>query len=956
MIRIFYQLKNQAVRSLTSLTWTRGVVILVIVGVVVTLCSRGLLYIEKRHWDNRVGELYERLIFTTYIPNITNLLKPYRYLYPSPLPKYQLKIEPDDLARLNEVIPVGFDSNLPEDSIWVPATFIVDGKRYTVEVKNRGLLPPHWKYREKSWRVRFRGDAFHGYSDLHFILPEEKGFIVEQYGYRVAEKLGLITPGSWFGRLRINNGSYGAYWVVEHWGADFLERHELSSEANLYREGAAENRPSMYKDSTNWEQYTTEPHSAGENSADIDLLIGCLNECSDGDFAERIEQLVDIDNALAWQVQTAILGDDHQDSFHNIRLYFNNVKGKFQFFPVDVNQFKFGGQLDIIYNPLVARLLTIPEFLHRRNQLLWRYVSDEATVTDDIQYYKETLDEIDSAFYRDREKRYSNNFFDDQTADRLAKLVGQYGYLRSLLELDTSESSASTPVKLYLTDDPAIRIEIATNAFSDLQIGSLVYEGEAAAPVLYHDADGNGSLDGSDELLGRLTHDAEANAWTITDVQTLLFTRRVPESIFDSETRMPLQTTTHIFFLTGVQLDTFSPKKFDIDLTNAVTGSHEKVLERYYDTRPFARIPEVTASVEDFARREPIFRLQSDGSVAISGSHRIARTIIIPRDTIVEVAAGTALSFASGASLISYSPVHVRGTPSAPVAFRSDGGGSGPWGVVGVVDVRERSSFENCSFDGGSEAYVNGIFFSGMLAVHYTDADISKCAFSSANADDAVNLKYSDVSVRDNRFSDNPSDALDCDFCTGSLEGNHFARNGGDSIDISGSRILIARNVIEGSGDKGVSVGERSYPSIFDNLLVKNAIGIEVKDLSEASIVHNTIVKNGIGLSAYIKKDIFGAPTADVVNSVIWDNDTAFQIEGASSLSISHSVVQGGYDGEAVLDRDPQLRDEGRRSFVPGDPSLAELVDTEVAKDYSWPSGRTLGATELLWSDINNGQ
>ena len=95
-------------------------------------------------------------------------------------------------------------------------------------------------------------------------------------------------------------------------------------------------------------------------------------------------------------------------------------------------------------------------------------------------------------------------------------------------------------------------------------------------------------------------------------------------------------------------------------------------------------------------------------------------------------------------------------------------------------------------------------------------------------------------------------------------------------MDLSGSDELVIRdNVIVGSGDKGISVGENSSPVIFNNHVSKGVIGMAIKDLSNPKIINNVIVGNENGIASFMKKPFFGGGRGEVWNTILWDNGAA---------------------------------------------------------------------------------
>ena len=80
-----------------------------------------------------------------------------------------------------------------------------------------------------------------------------------------------------------------------------------------------------------------------------------------------------------------------------------------------------------------------------------------------------------------------------------------------------------------------------------------------------------------------------------------------------------------------------------------------------------------------------------------------------------------------------------------------------------------------------------------------------------------------------------------------------------------------------------------------------------MKDLSSPSIINITAVDNGIGIGVYGKKDIFGGGIPRIFNSIIWGNKQEVEVDQASLVEISHSIVKGGWQGQDVRSEDPKL-------------------------------------------------
>ena len=195
---------------------------------------------------------------------------------------------------------------------------------------------------------------------------------------------------------------------------------------------------------------------------------------------------------------------------------------------------------------------------------------------------------------------------------------------------------------------------------------------------------------------------------------------------------------------------------------------------------------------------------------------------------------------------------------------------------------------------GGTGATVNGMTYTGMVTFSHSDVTISRSIFRDAGDDDGFNAKYSKVVIRDSLVMDNAHDGIDLDWPKegSEIKNNHLTHNGigggegGDAIDLSRSDVLIEGNTIDGCTDKGISVGEKSNPTIRNNLIAHCLIGIAVKDRSEAIIVDTQIAHTGTGITAYQKHPIYGGGIAHVARVRMEDVKEEYKKDVFSKIEI----------------------------------------------------------------------
>ena len=854
----------------------------------------GIFIFEYKGFDIAIRERFPSICFLANLPHLLDIFYlPYQFK-DSPLPVYNLIIDPADFKKIEQGLVENPGRLLSiENKKSIPAEFIFNNQSYQVKIKIRGDSDNHWKYEKKSWRIRFDKDnLFEGKKEIHLIIPEDRGYILEHLNNYRAKKLGLFFPESRFVTLKINSQSPMVYFETEGWTPEFLEKSQLPDEANLYGEDdifAFRSGHDLFEQPSYWKKYTQDSQNGIDNFSEIDLLGQLVHRASDDEFYRLLPSLIDMDNFYNWQIHSILVASNHQDMSHNNRLYFDINQGKFKFIPWDVagrQPVERGNVIDVYYNNLISRSLKNPEFLHQRNKMLWDYVKDDTNLKDDLEFYDKTYQEIRTAFYKDRTKLFSNIFFDREIKKRRNFIINRYHTIQNVI------NNCQVPIIVRIFPE-LVRLDVVTQNFSDVILHPDNYS-------IYYDKNQNKIFDQEDIKL--------------TEGFQMWSGREIPP-LSPPELGMKILPIEYSFFL---DKSGFNPDDFEIEVTNAVTGSKIKPVIRYIDEETFKYFEQINYSREEFLRYNPIFKkgLSDNQIVLYPGIYQISETIIIPRDFSLEIKPGSQLRFAPGASLISYSPVKAQGINQAPIIFTAQDRNKG-WGVVAVLDI-EKSIFEHCLVEYGGEAYINGVFFSGQLAIHYADAEIKNCRFRFAQGDDSLNIKKGRVNLENNYFYQNNFDGLDLDWANGRVANNHFLDNGNDGLDLGGvGNLIVWSNRIEGSKDKCLSIGENSKNTrVVNNLLMNCQTGIAVKDNSEVDIINNTILNNQIGVAVYEKKPTFGGASPKMTNSIVWHNGKSIELDDKSKINISFSNIEGGYPGESNLSQEPIFENEERGNYL----------------------------------------
>ncbi|MFC1595081.1 right-handed parallel beta-helix repeat-containing protein, partial [Patescibacteria group bacterium] len=290
----------------------------------------------------------------------------------------------------------------------------------------------------------------------------------------------------------------------------------------------------------------------------------------------------------------------------------------------------------------------------------------------------------------------------------------------------------------------------------------------------------------------------------------------------------------------------------------------------------------------EFINENPKFYEISKDTLAIGpGIYLFKKDVIFPNKTKLIINPGTTIYLEENVSFVLFNKIIAKGTAQLPIRILPST--ENPWGSIVIIGSKnEKSELEFINISGGSGFQKFGINTTGMLSIHNGDAIIKNSNFEKSMNDDAVNIKDGYAIIESNTFSNTSSDAIDLDNVNGSVINNTFLNIGkdigGDALDISFSAVNISGNKITICSDKGISIGEKSYPILTENIISQCHIGISVKDLSRAEIEKAYLFKNNIGIELKQKKPIFGGGSATLKNSILWKNDLDITIDPFSQL------------------------------------------------------------------------
>ncbi|MCK5019637.1 MAG: CotH kinase family protein [Candidatus Peribacteraceae bacterium] len=814
-----------------------------------------------------------------------------------PLQKYSLDIDKDQYRELLSALPTNLPSPwygnlylMDENKVWADAVFTdEEGETYDVEVRVRGDIFNHWAYNKKSWRVKFSNDKlFHGMSSLNLILPEDRGWFAENLNVDRARKFNLLHPPIRFVTVSVNGSGPLLYTEIEHWNKNMLEKQKYSGDVNLYSSGGGNSYFQQWNPVFDfveyWEKNVENPASP-DNYEEVEQLIVLSKEGAheDSQYLERLKSIVDVDHLVSWYAISLLAGSRHVTDF-NVRMFFDTSTGKFQPIPWDIHLYAPRTLLTLPGNKFLNEVFRVPTLRLAAYNRVWEYIQDDAQIESDLQKVDSYINQIERYAYRDSLKINSNRQVKKQIENLKSLVSENFNFLKNELKVSEVLVAQRIPDSSQISRGILLKLELTSRGVAAASLDE-IHIPDVLVPLV------------QDNRL-QLWRDTGDGVWDENDISVSLSLRDKPDKndgrvvvvksgknsliwpgdaeLDENGRAVSAPYTKHIFFL--VSRDDTRLKDSDyplnLDIKNAVTGKKADVIgEVLLDERTFENLWQSYASREDFLNRYPFFRPEGENGVYLSGNYTIQGTVVVPTNIIFRIEPGTVIRMGKDASILSYSSVNMIGSQGRPIVIEPENENE-PWGVFAVLNAKEPSKVKWINASGGGEATINGTKFSGMIAFHNSPVTILDSVIQKATGDDGLNLKYVYVDINRVRFEENAFDGLDIDMAlSGVIENSLFINNGNDGIDISGSPLVIRNTEIEGSSDKCISVGEQSTPLIYDTTVRNCHYGLAVKDDSHAKVERMLFEKNDIAIGAYIKKNIFQAPSVTVTESVFTRNE-----------------------------------------------------------------------------------
>ncbi|MFT4542519.1 MAG: hypothetical protein ACI89X_000832 [Planctomycetota bacterium] len=757
----------------------------------------------------------------------------------------------DDADALNIYIPENSWDELSADlpaSGWEWKNMLLGGEGSLVpaQLRLRGDYGIHFFFEKKSLKIRPRQEGLIR-NRSHLILSKKRLF-QQHFLYALGSKLDLLCPKATYTRIFKNHQYYGTSLNIEAIDELFLRRRGLMP-GNIYVGENIENTVhrdvpgQLFANPYIWEKSAEYNRHAPDDFTELARALATLELPDRADRWSALRHQFDWDEVARFCAFTICCTRAHMNEGHNLKFYVDPLSGKMH--PIVWDPLMFYGTQESATKPGAKEAFkqiekcdlftwTVNRFLHTfmEDPAFIGAVAKELAKIVDTGAIEEALAETEASFERARP------FFEldalDVNLNQPQCGLSNPEATAGLARRNAAALRASLE-EVSITWQGGQELNVSVRGFGGAQLASVELATEAPEVTAHI------STFGSAVAAKRVLRRSPAGTWQAT--KPIRFNGGVTRRNIHTLDLNPVAYTVR-FLADGVQIPISTPPTFANVFGDPVAAGSCK--------RGIVEASSVAADSNLLPRPSEANRtIGADGQTI-----HLTSDLFIPRHQTLVIAAGTTVRLDPGVSIVCHGSVSIRGSKANPVTFEPEDS-TQPWGVFLVQgSAGTRVEISHVSMQGGSEAVRDGVYYSGMLSMHYVDDAVVQDSTFFANrfGDDGLRAASCTVRLERCKFHTCNSDGVDLDLCHGKVLDCQFSDNGNDALDLMSSQVTIKDCQFERSGDKGVSCGEDSKVSIDSCIFENNRIGIEAKDSSFAYVLGGRISGSlEFGIHAYAK-------------------------------------------------------------------------------------------------------
>ncbi len=381
------------------------------------------------------------------------------------LPQFRLLISKANIDSMNTDVT---------SDIYVPTTFFIgDTIAINARVRYRGQSARFWN--KKSWRIKLPSDMlYEGQDEINFNSEYvDESLIRSKLCYDLFNKAGVLSSACEMTYLNLNEDYYGVFARIEPVNNYLLEKWGYPAEGSLYK-GASELKRGTAKLN---EKKIGDPN----DFSDLEHLIEFLHsKLPVEQWRDSALKLIEVEKFFDWYTVNVLVNnmDFPAKNFY----LFRPPNGKWIWIPWDYD-FSFGRhwnygyfdftihtddpidggsinspKVDDLYNILLTRLITVPEFVEMYKSKLKMYKDSLFTIDSMFAQIDKNFSSIYEDALKDQMKAVSNDFFSTQDLRLKYFVVSRINFIERTLE-KTNGSELYTTQSIRAGSDTTILID-----------------------------------------------------------------------------------------------------------------------------------------------------------------------------------------------------------------------------------------------------------------------------------------------------------------------------------------------------------------------------------------------------------------------------------------------------------------------------------------------------------------
>ncbi len=777
-----------------------------------------------------------------------------------------------------------------EDGVvdYVDGQLVKGSRDKDVLVRYRGGKHWHYSHPQNSWKVRVKdGKVFEGLNTFNFVNSPDAVPVQEQIILDIARELGLVTPDFFPFRLLLNKSYMGVYYFEAQPDEGLLRRAQRpqgsiysGSDAPIDANTGISN---LFKSAQYFTKVVQGVHQQLGERQELEALIEAINAPSTRKFADYAERNLDLDKFATLDALDVAFGCNQHDFSENHKLYFDPYRGRFEPIAWNFHGCKHEREFNRTENPLLLRLKLLPDYLTRRNRIVYDLLHKTGSPESMRSRSHALLDKLEpeqardpywdanhllpgiNPYYSQLLRPMSRGLQNIATETRLFESDVRHRYLTDALEekncsavlsVDPALTSASKKTRQKAVN--AARLDVALGGNSAYAVTGVSAQWPPDCHPdgwrLFADTNLTGTLElDQDSALGASTPNGDSIAASVELYPGTRFEPRPPQA-HRGRVRAVSDPRTYRFFIESASCAPVSASVYAKSLVTDASFrflAEPKVQAEIATSKPIHCADDYRDEAGQQSPHPWCYAKQPMQTIALGpGVVEVLETKTFAPNQSVVIAPGTTVRLASGVSLIFTGRVEARGSSELPISFEAR---DRAWGGIAIQGPAATGSrFEYVRFRGGSRPSSSTSFWPGMVNIQDTALiTVNHCTFSE-NAQSTVALHVAEtqqlalnsVVIRDAAYK-----ALEIGYSTAQLNDVSVIKVAGDAISLTGSQATVRNSkLLAWSGD-GISVNQHSELSLSDVVLAGGNRGLFVHDASAVQYERLLLLRDNVGVS-----------------------------------------------------------------------------------------------------------